>query len=360
MNKANTKILICAGGTGGHIIPGLAIAHELMAREYSVHWLGTKDGQEAQLVPNTGIPISYITISGLRGKRWFTPFIIQFKIIIAVFQSIKILLKLKPALVIGMGGFVAGPGGFAAWLLRIPLIIHEQNAIAGTTNRILARFAKKILEGFPNSFPNFKDVQHTGNPIRTDFLNVLPPKMRFTDKATAKLKLLVIGGSRGALALNQCVPLALQKCSSSTIEVWHQTGQNHLENTLALYQQVQVTSKVVPFINNMVEAYVWADLVVCRAGAITIAELAATGVGSILVPFPHAIDDHQTKNAEYLSRAGAAILVLQHDLTPEKLSSMLNGFIENRAKLIAMAEAARALANYKALDNVVDQCLAWV
>jgi UDP-N-acetylglucosamine--N-acetylmuramyl-(pentapeptide) pyrophosphoryl-undecaprenol N-acetylglucosamine transferase len=357
MDRLKNKILICAGGTGGHIIPALAIANEFIIRGYSVHWLGTRTGMEAQLVPSKNIPISYITIVGLRGKHWLTFLIIPFKILIALLQSIKILLNLKPALVLGMGGFVTGPSGIAAWLLRIPLIIHEQNAIPGTANRMLARFARKVLEGFPNSFTNMKQVQFTGNPIRTEFANLLAPTARFANRDTTKLRLLVVGGSRGALALNKCVPQALQQCHKQDIEVWHQTGQNHLEISLALYQSVSIVAKVVPFIEDMAAAYAWADLVVCRAGAITIAELAAAGIASILVPFPYAIDDHQTKNAEYLSKAGAAILIQEKDLTAEILAGTLQSFIKDRDKLLTMAQAARQLANYQALNDVVKHCL---
>jgi UDP-N-acetylglucosamine--N-acetylmuramyl-(pentapeptide) pyrophosphoryl-undecaprenol N-acetylglucosamine transferase len=360
MNKIKPTILMCAGGTGGHIIPALAVADSLLKQGYNLHWLGTKAGLESKLVPKAGIPISYIAISGLRGGNWLTFLIIPFKIIIALIQSIQILLKLKPILVVGMGGFVTGPSGIAAWLLRVPLIIHEQNAIPGTTNRILARFANKVLEGFPHSFTRFNHVLFTGNPIRNEFLVLSPPEERIVDKRVTKLKLLVIGGSRGALALNECVPRALQQCSPAMIEVWHQTGHNHLDKTLELYKQVQVNSKVVPFIDNMAQAYAWADLVVCRSGAITIAELAAAGVASILVPFPFATDDHQTKNAEYLSAAFAAILIPQSDLTVAKLGNILQDFINDRAKLIAMSKAAYKLANRDALHNVVEQCLALV
>jgi UDP-N-acetylglucosamine--N-acetylmuramyl-(pentapeptide) pyrophosphoryl-undecaprenol N-acetylglucosamine transferase len=357
MNKRNSTILICAGGTGGHVIPALAVANSLRNQGYIVHWLGTKAGLETKLVSNSSIPISYISISGLRGGNWLTVLVTPFKVIIALIQSMKILLKLRPALVIGMGGFVTGPSGLAAWLLRIPLIIHEQNAIPGTTNRILAKLANKVLEGFPNSFTKFKHILFTGNPIRNEFLNLPPPTIRFANNKATKLKLLVVGGSRGALAINECIPYALQQCFPSTLDVWHQTGQNHLDKTIAIYQQVAVTARVVPFIDDMVEAYAWADLVVCRAGAITIAEIAAAGIASVLVPFPFATDDHQTKNAEYLRAAAAAIIIPQRELTAAKLAAILQDFINNRDKLITMGQAAYNLANRNALNNVVKQCL---
>lgn len=355
MKNDNSIILIAAGGTGGHIMPGLAIAKGLTAKNYKIHWLGTKAGLEAKLVPAANIPLSYISISGLRGKHWLTLLIMPIKIIVALIQALLVLRKVKPLLVIGMGGFVAGPCGIAAWLLGIPLIIHEQNAIAGTTNRILAKFAKKILTGFPNSFPQSKQVSFTGNPLREEILTVAPPLQRFASSRHKKLRLLILGGSRGALVLNNCICQTLQQLSPDCIEVWHQTGALHFAHTVALYQQLPGQHKVEAFIENIAKAYAWADLVICRAGAITIAELTAVGIASILVPFPLAIDDHQTQNAKYLSNAAAAILLPQTELTPIKLATILQEFIANKEKLLTMAQLAQQLAKINAVNAVIMQ-----
>lgn len=362
----NKIIVMCAGGTGGHIIPALAVAKALQNKDYAIYWLGSVGGMEQRLVPSAGFPINYIAIGGLRGRDWRTLIAAPFKMIIALFQAVRILRKIKPALVIGMGGFVTGPSGLASWLLRIPLIIHEQNAIPGTSNRILASFAQKVLQGFPHSFVNLRHSVFTGNPVREELVVLEPPEVRFAKKQSTTLKLLVVGGSRGALALNQCIPKAMQQLPAAhraCLEVWHQTGQDHVASTLALYKELGMQNKmVVPFIDNMAEAYRWADLVICRAGALTIAELAAVGIGSILVPFPFAIDDHQTKNAQYLSNAGAAITIQQKDLTPSKLASLMQEFITDvvevrRAKIIAMAQTAYTLGNREALQKVVNECV---
>ena len=358
MTDKKMNILICSGGTGGHIIPALAVANELINKGHNIHWLGTKKDLEAYIIPKTNIPISYISIGGFRRKDFFTKLMGPFNLVFALLQSIRILIKLKPDLVLGMGGFVAGPGGFAAWLLRIPLIIHEQNAVSGGTNRILARFAKKVLEGFPNSFHKNINAEFTGNPVRRDFLELPPPTTRFAGRSNERLKLLIVGGSRGALALNQYIPKTLRMLGDANLEVWHQTGLTHLEPTQKLYKTVTIPHKVEPFIDNMAAAYAWADLVICRAGALTIAELTAAGVGSILIPYPYAVDDHQTKNAKYLSDAGAAIIIQQRDLTVEKLCELLNTFIKERSRLIVMAQAAYNKANPQSLDKVVSYCLA--
>ena len=360
MNQANCKILICDGGTGGHIIPGLAIAKDLQQQGVRVTWLGTKAGLEAQLVPAAGIPISYITIGGMRGKGLLTKLITPFKIFIALVQASKMLIQHRPRLVLGMGGFVTGPAGLAAWLLGIPLVIHEQNAIAGTTNRMLARLAAKVLTGFPNCFATLKHAHYTGNPVRAELLQLPPLSDRIGSRTAGKLKLLVLGGSRGALALNQTVPNALASLATSNIEVWHQAGQQHWQTTSALYQSLQVTAKVVPFIDNMPAAYGWADLIVCRAGALTIAEIAAVGIASILVPFPYAIDDHQSKNAEFLSLQAAAILVPQAEFTPLKLAQLLDELLHAPEKLNTLATNAYELANKHALAAVSAQCMLYL
>jgi len=353
-------VLICAGGTGGHIIPALSIAKNLMQQGYTVHWLGSRHGLEAQLVPKVNIEISYISISGLRGKGWLTWLAAPYNLIVALTQALKIIMRLQPSIVIGMGGFVAGPAGLAAWLLRKRLIIHEQNAIPGTTNRILSRIATKVLTGFPESFKNISkkaNIYYTGNPVRDILTTIAEPRDRFINRRHKKLKLLVIGGSRGARILNQCVPVASSKCMRDKIEIWHQAGQNNVEDTKALYQQYNVDARVEAFIEDMQAAYTWADLVVCRAGALTISELAAVGIGSILVPFRGAVDNHQLYNAKYLADKGAAIIVTEDVFTPEKLAGLLDYFIERRERLTVMANLAHQQTVPLALENVVTHCL---
>lgn len=353
-------ILICAGGTGGHIIPGLSIAEKLTQRGYVVHWLGSANGLEGQLVSKAGFEISYISISGLRGKGWLTLASAPFRLIIALVQALKIIIRLQPILVIGMGGFVAGPAGAAAWLLRKRLVIHEQNAIPGTTNRILSMLATKILTGFPESFKNIRskpNVYYTGNPVREILKTIAEPSDRFINRRHQKLRLLVIGGSRGAKILNTCVPVASSKCIRTKLEIWHQAGQNNVADTAALYKQQNIEAKVEAFIDDMKAAYEWADLVVCRSGALTIAELAAVGIGSILVPFRRAVDNHQLYNAKYLADKGAAIIVTEDAFTPEKLAGLLDYYAERRERLAVMAKLAHQQAMPLALENVVKHCI---
>lgn len=346
------KVLIMAGGTGGHVFPGLAVAKRLREKNIEVHWLGTQKGLEARLVPESGFPIHFISISGLRGKGIKDIFFAPFRLFFAVMQSLRVMLQLKPDVVIGMGGFVSGPGGIASWLLRRPLVIHEQNAKAGLTNRWLARLATRVLEGFPGTFSRQNKVVTTGNPVRIEIAK-LPLK---TPQATDKpLRLLVLGGSLGAAAINDLVPRALAKIAmTARPEVYHQTGEKHFENTLKAYQSLGVTAKVVPFIADMDQAYAWADIVLCRAGALTIAELCAAGLGAILVPYPHAVDDHQTANAEFLVKHQAALLVQQAVLTEEKLITILQTLSPEQR--LSMAAAAYQLRQIDATDKVLNVC----
>jgi len=349
--------LIMAGGTGGHVFPALAVAQMLQAQNVKVTWLGTKKGLEADVVPKAGIEIDWITINGLRGNGIVGWFLAPYKLLVAMLQARKAIQKRKPDFVLGMGGFVAGPGGVVAWLNGIPLIIHEQNAIPGMTNRLLSIIAKHVLQAFPNAFEASKNALTIGNPIRETFVNVMPPLERFSSREGSNFRLLVVGGSLGALALNNVMPKAIAKLQEETsIDVWHQTGKRHYENTLALYNKTNVTAKVAPFIEDMMEAYSWADIVICRSGALTVSELAAVGVGSILVPFPHAVDDHQTKNGQFLVDSGAAILIQQKDLKEEELVTVLSDFVAHRSKVIQMAEAAYAVRKIDAADIVVKQC----
>jgi UDP-N-acetylglucosamine--N-acetylmuramyl-(pentapeptide) pyrophosphoryl-undecaprenol N-acetylglucosamine transferase len=322
-----------------------------------VIWLGTRRGLEAAVVPKEGIAIHFIHVSGLRGKRVTRWFKAPFELLLALLQSLVIVLRCWPNAVLGMGGFVTGPGGVAAWLLRRPLLIHEQNAVPGLTNQLLARFAVRVMEAFPGSFPSRYLAHHTGNPVREQLLSLPPPEQRLAGRQ-GNLRLLVLGGSQGAQALNDLVPAALAAMKPpKRLEVWHQAGAHNLRGARASYEAVEVRAQVVSFIEQMDEAYGWADLVVSRAGAMTVCELAAVGVASILVPFPYAVDDHQTFNARYLANAGAAILVPQADLSVARLSSLFSELSSARKRVLAMARAARELAVPDATRRVANLCV---
>lgn len=345
------KVLILAGGTGGHIFPGLALADYLKNQGIDVLWLGTKQGMETTLVTEAHIPIRYISISGLRGKNWRTLLMAPFKLIHATTQALSIIRAYQPDVIVGMGGFVSGPGGIACYLARRPLLIHEQNAKAGLTNKILRHIAKFTLEGLPGAFSSKNKTIYVGNPVRTDFLTLPPPRSRL--HADQPFRLLVVGGSLGARVLNEMVPraLALMATQDRPI-VTHQTGAKGLEDAHRFYKECHVTADLKPFIKEMAQAYAEVDLVLCRAGALTIAELCAVGVGAILVPYPHAVDDHQTANAQILEKQGAAICMQQAALSPEKLADMLTQMAQNPEKRIAMAEAAYHLREEHTLEKI--------
>lgn len=354
------KVMVMAGGTGGHVFPALAVARELQQQGVVIVWMGTRDRMEAQLVPAAGIPMEWVTISALRGKGSMGWFLAPFKLGMALWQTLRILRRHRPQAVLGMGGFVAGPGGIASWLLRIPLLIHEQNAIAGFTNRRLAPFATRLAQAFPGAFPVRYQAVVTGNPVRAEITRILPPAQRWAapDRVAGPLKLLILGGSQGALSLNQLIPEAIAGLPvDQRPEIWHQAGGRYGEATLAGYLQHGVTARVDAFIEDMAAAYSWADLVLCRAGALTIAELAAAGVGAILVPYPHAVDNHQTYNAHYLVAAGAAICVQQTELNAGVLQALLQRLMTDRASLYQMAQAARQLAKPEAAATVASLCL---
>lgn len=350
------KILIMAGGTGGHVFPGLAVAAECREQGVEVHWLGTQKGLEARVVSEAGIPIHFISISGVRGKGFKAFFLMPFRLFYAVIQAFFIIKRLKPNLVLGLGGFVSGPGGIASWLLRRPLVIHEQNAKAGLTNKCLARVAAKVLEGFPNTFLSNRNAITAGNPVRAEMTCLPIPQERLQGR-DKPLHLLVVGGSLGAAVINNLVPAALAKLPENERPlVYHQTGEKHLENTLKAYQAAGVKGKVVPFITDMDKAYGWADLVLCRAGALTVSELCAVGLGAILVPYPHAVDDHQTANANYLVNNQAALLIQQTELTEDGLAALLQQLSALPDKRIAMAEAAYQLRQVNATATVFKFC----
>jgi UDP-N-acetylglucosamine--N-acetylmuramyl-(pentapeptide) pyrophosphoryl-undecaprenol N-acetylglucosamine transferase len=352
------RILIMAGGTGGHVYPALAVAEDLRRRGYGVTWLGTRKGIEARVVPEKNIPILFIASVGVRGKGLINAVIAPWVMLKGFLQTLVILLRVKPAVVLGMGGFVSVPGGIASWLLRKPLVIHEQNAVAGTANRLLSYFARRVLSGFDKVFPKGERV---GNPVRREIAQ-LPPKA--IERAPgSRLNVLVLGGSLGAKAINDVFPLALKQFSPAVRpRVWHQTGSTTYEATLALYQQQQLVIdgeqlKVTAFIDDMASAYAWADLILCRAGAITLAEVMCVGLPAILVPLPNAIDDHQSKNAGQLSDAGAVIVVPQSQLSADGLAALLVSLATDTARLQRMARAARALAMPDAAKQVADICL---
>ncbi|MEN8169470.1 MAG: undecaprenyldiphospho-muramoylpentapeptide beta-N-acetylglucosaminyltransferase [Pseudomonadota bacterium] len=358
---SGARILIMAGGTGGHVFPALAVAHYLSEHGHQVSWLGTRRGMESELVPANGFDIDYISIAGLRGNGLLGWLQAPLRISRAVVQALGVMRRRRPHAVLGMGGFVTGPGGVAAKLSGRPLLIHEQNAIAGLTNRLLSRIANRVLEAFPDTFAGTK-VSHCGNPVRSDIAALVAPDERFAGRE-GRLRLLVVGGSLGALALNEMIPEALAAMPEALRpEVCHQSGKRHLDVTRTAYDRAGVNAEVMPFIDDMAARYGWADLVICRAGALTVSELALAGVASILVPYPYAVDDHQSANGGYLVEQDAAQLVQQRDLTPELLAGMLDSFCVDiragREKLMLMAQNARRLARPGATAEVASACLA--
>ncbi len=357
-------IMIMAGGTGGHVYPGLAVASELRAQGWRIVWLGTRAGLEAKLVPGQGIEMVWLRFAGVRGKGVLRLLWLPLQIVIAFIQSARAIFKHRPDVVLGLGGYTAFPGGMMASLFNRPLVIHEQNSIAGLTNRVLACLADKVLVAFPSAFNSTKDkpipcrqvaLECCGNPVRADIAALPEPAARMQNRS-GKLRVLVVGGSLGAQALNDAVPRALNLIDAAARpEVVHQAGLKHIDQLQANYIEAGVSAEVLAFIDDMAARYAWCDVVVCRAGALTIAELAAAGVASVLVPFPHAVDDHQTTNAQFLSEAGAALLLPQTELTPQKLAALLREF--TREKLLVMAEKARALAKPDATRRVAAVCM---
>jgi UDP-N-acetylglucosamine--N-acetylmuramyl-(pentapeptide) pyrophosphoryl-undecaprenol N-acetylglucosamine transferase len=352
------NILIMAGGTGGHVYPALAVADNLKDKGFQLFWLGTNKGMEVKVVPNHGYPLLKINVSGVRGNGFIRLLLTPFMLMIALFQALIIMIKIRPVVVLGMGGFVSGPGGIAAWLMRIPLLIHEQNAIAGLTNRLLAPFADSIMAAFPGTFKESGKLTITGNPVRNNIVNLPEPEKRYANRDSKLLKILVLGGSLGAKKLNEIIPEALVALKRDyQFEVKHQCGERHISDTETAYKEQDINVEILPFINNMAEVYAWADIVVCRAGALTVAELAASGIASILIPFPYAVDDHQTENAKYLSVAGAAILIQEAQLNIGKLKELLLKLCHAPEQLMQMAVKARSLSKPQATDDVAKLCL---
>ena len=361
------SILIMAGGTGGHIFPALAVADILRFQGWRVTWLGAPHSMEAELVPRHGYEMAWVRFSGVRGKGLLRKLMLPVNLLVALWQSAAAILRHRPDVVLGMGGYITFPGGMMAAVLRRPLVIHEQNSIAGLSNKALAHFSQKVLSGFPDVLPR---AIWCGNPVRTDIAALPEPEQRYATH-TGRPNVLVLGGSLGAKALNETVPLALAllrkgggEASRALPEdsqpvVVHQTGKQHLVAVRNSYQQAGVQADIKPFIDEMAKHYGNADLVICRAGALTVAELAAAGVASILIPFPFAVDDHQTCNARFLSERGAALLLPQSELSAEKLAQVLRGLLDGehgRAKLLAMARQARSVAKPDATLKVAEIC----
>lgn len=339
------KLLVMAGGTGGHVFPGIAVAHYLMKQGWQVRWLGTADRMEAQLVPENGIEIDFIEISGLRGKGVVALLKAPYKILKAVLQARKILKAYRPDVVLGMGGYVSGPGGIAAKTLGIPVVVHEQNGIAGLTNKWLAKIATKVLQAFPTAFPKAEVV---GNPVRSDLLTVAKPEERFKNR-NGPIRILVMGGSQGAKIINDIVPQVITKLSNK-YEVWHQTGKGMLDSVIQSYQNCDMTNnKVTEFISNVTDAYNWADIVICRSGALTVSEIEIVGIGAIFVPFMHK-DRQQFWNAKSLSDIGAAHIIEQPDFNVESLSNLLLNL--HRNKLLEMAIKAKSLSIVNSTEKV--------
>lgn len=355
-------VYVMAGGTGGHVIPALAVARKLAEQGYAIRWLGTTSGIEATLVPAAGFPVDWLSIGGLRGKGWKTRLLMPFQLIRAIFQARILLAMHKPTLVLGMGGYAAGPGGLAAWWLGIPLVIHEQNAIAGLTNRVLAKLARHTLSAYIGAFPSPpRDFTVVGNPVRPEIVALPVPSQRLAGRS-GPVRVLVLGGSLGAQALNELMPAALSRVGQRVaLSVRHQTGRKNLETTRANYGRSQWAAQcdyqVIDFIGDMAAAYGWADFVIARSGALTVAEISSVGIGALFIPFPHAVDDHQTLNATPLVQAGAARMVQQRDLTVSVLVGLLEPLLSDWDQLREMAVAARAQSLPKATETIVRICI---
>ena len=363
-------LLVMAGGTGGHIFPGLAVADKLKSEGWHIHWLGTADRMEADIVPKHGYDISFINISGLRHKNLLAWLKLPFKLVRSLLQAFSVINTIKPDAVLGMGGYASAPGGLAAWLMRKPLIVHEQNAAAGLTNRLLARIATKVCCAFPQAFKDHITAEVVGNPLRASIGDHVDHQVKHginEDAAKTSHNILVVGGSLGAQVLNQIVPISfaqlVKKSSGTTAQlpfnICHQTGKGKQKDVIEAYDQQYLANeqvRVTEFIDDIASAYQWADVVICRAGALTVSELAMAATPAIFVPLPHAVDDHQVKNAQYLVSCGGAMLVKQNDLTSDGLAKSLGELFSEPQILKNMAQAAFAAADLNATDKVASIC----
>ncbi|ACR02021.1 MULTISPECIES: undecaprenyldiphospho-muramoylpentapeptide beta-N-acetylglucosaminyltransferase [Thauera] len=344
-------LMVMAGGTGGHIFPGIAVAEELRARGWRIVWMGNPEGMEARIVPPRGYDTAWVRFGALRGKGLLRKLLLPVTLLSGFWQALREIRRVRPDVVLGMGGYITFPGGMMAALLGRPLVLHEQNSVAGLANRVLARVADRVLSGFPEVL---EQAEWMGNPVRAEIAAVLPPAERMAGRS-GPLRVLVVGGSLGAAVLNETVPQALLRLPAEQRPVVvHQAGERQIEALRAAYARAQVDGELRPFIDDMAAAYADADLVICRAGALTVAELAAAGVASLLVPFPYAVDDHQTGNARFLADRGGAYLLPQSELTPDRLAGILSSL--DRGRLLHMAENARALAKPLAAVAVAHVC----
>ena len=343
-------ILIMAGGTGGHIFPGLAVAEQMRAAGWEVVWMGARGGMEERLVPKHGYRAAWIRAKAARGKGLLQKLLLPANLLYSFWESARHIRSVRPNVVLGLGGYVAFPGGMMASLWNRPLALHEQNAIPGLANRVLSQISDKVMAGFPQAL---KNAEWTGNPVRAEIAAIASPEVRFQNRQ-GPLRILVVGGSLGAQALNEAMPQAMALLKDKPLVV-HQSGEKHLDALRKHYAEAGVQGELVAFIDDMARRYAEADLVVCRAGAVTVAELSAGGMASILVPFPHAVDDHQTANGKFLADHGAALLIQQRDLTPQKLAQMIEGL--DRSRLLDMARKARALGKPDAARVVAERCM---
>lgn len=365
LNKMPT-LLVMAGGTGGHIFPGLAVAQKLSNEGWNIHWLGTADRMEADIVPAHGFDISFITISGLRKKNVMAWVKLPFKLINSILQALSVIRTIKPDAVLGMGGYASAPGGLAAWLMRKPLIVHEQNAAAGLTNRLLARIATKVCCAFPGAFKSTVSAQVVGNPLRASISEQSDKEIKDEEAAKTSRNILVVGGSLGAQILNQIVPLSFEALVKNSTEneaelpfnIWHQTGKGKHQSVIDIYNQKKLAEqvKVTEFIDDIATAYRWADVVICRSGALTVSELAMAAKPAIFVPLPHAVDDHQTKNAQYIVSRDGAVLIKQSDLTSDNLTAQLKTLFSEPETLKQMSKSAFAAADAEATNKVAELC----
>lgn len=350
------RILIMGGGTGGHIFPALAVARALKQQGIKIYWLGATGGLEKKLV-SPEFSLSLIKIRALRGNGLLQNCFMPFRLIRAIFQVYRVIRRVNPQVILGMGGYVAGPGGLAAWLTRTPMVIHEQNAVAGLTNRVLVKIAQSVLQAFPGTFSNEKHIRTTGNPIRAELINTPFPRVRLMHRSGKPLRILILGGSQGAHSINQTIVTVLRDYPRpQELMLWHQTGQSHFDRLKGVYKTLPFAVQVDAFIDDMAKAYTWADLIVCRSGALTVSEIAAVGVASIVVPYPYAVDDHQFHNGRFLAQAGAAIIIPEKLLTEKCLIRHFEQFARDRNRLLKMAECARNLSEPKAVQHVISEC----
>ena len=354
-----TRLTIFAGGTGGHVMPALAVAQALKEMGVDVNWIGTAQGLEARLVPQASIPFDLIDIKGVRKSGILRKVFMPFLLVKAMFQSLRILKRYKPEVVLGMGGFVSGPGGLTAASMKLPIVIHEQNSVPGLTNRWLAKLSKMVLTGFPLSnklAAELKESVWVGNPVRQEIINIAEPKERLKDRKGA-LRVLVIGGSQGASIFNKELPKIFQARDLPALDVWHQSGQQGRNGIGEAYLRCGIGSQVNEFINDMSSAYEWCDVIICRSGAMTVSEICCAGVAAIFVPYPYAVSDHQAANAEYLVNQNAAYMVRQEEFLKGDWLDDLIDLATNRKKLLAMSEAARSLSKPNAAKEVAKICL---